>query len=128
MPSPLSLRSRLEHQAVLVIGGNVTPDGPTDPGIPDPNAYRAMLRAEVQQGGVKFETVITQHYPIGPYQYVTISAPLQFRAWNMVTQRVGVGFFFEVNALMLEWNVGNGGSSTPAYGYHVSAGLATILL
>jgi hypothetical protein len=111
----------------LELGGNATPSGPTDPGIPDPNAYRDMLRSEVQQGGVRFATVITQHYPLGEYQYAKLSAPLQFRAWNMVTQRVGVGFFFEVNAAMLEWNIGPDGKSTPAYGYHVSAGIATIL-
>ena len=111
----------------LELGGNATPNAPTDPGIPDPDAYRDMLRAEVQQGGVRFSTVITQHYPLGEYRYAKLSAPLQVRAWNMVTQKVGVGFFFEVNAAMLEWNIGPGGSSTPAYGYHVSAGIATIL-
>lgn len=64
----------------------------------------------------------------GSYQYATLSAPLQFRAWDMVTERIGVGFFLEVNALMFEWDIGNGGSSTPAYGYHASAGFTTLLL
>lgn len=110
------------------VGGNVTPKGPADPRIPDPNAYRARLRAQVQQtGGVGADAVITQNYPLGPYQYATLAVPIQIRAWNMVTPTNGVGFFVEGFPLMLEWNIGKGGSRTPAYGYSVVAGFSAIL-
>jgi hypothetical protein len=113
--------------ASIQIGGNITPGSPADSRIPDPNAYRAQLQAEVQQqGGV--QAFITQHYPLGSYQYVTLATPIQIRAWTMVTPQTGVGFFVEGHPLMLEWAIGRGASATPAYGYAVTAGFSAIFL
>jgi hypothetical protein len=112
--------------ASFEIGGNVTPDAPTDSRIPDPNAYRAQLRAQVQQqGGVS--TIITQFYPFGRYSFVSLNVPIQIRVWKMVKDKVGVGGFIEGYPLMLEWRLGGGASSSPAYGYNVNAGLSAIL-
>ncbi len=110
------------------IGGNITPDRPVDPRVPDPEAHRADLRADIEQhGGVRPETGFTQHYPLGSYQYIALAVPIQFRFWNMVTSRVGVGFFLESNPAMFEFDISSGGSSTPAYGYNVSAGFTALL-
>jgi hypothetical protein len=111
--------------ASVEIGGNVTPGSPVDARIPDPDAYRAQLRAEVQQGGVS--TSITQFYPFGSYSFVSLNVPIQIRVWKMVTDKIGVGGFIEGYPLMLEWRLGGGASSTPAYGYNVNAGLSAIL-
>ena len=111
--------------ASVEIGGNVTPGAPTDARIPDPNAYRAQLRTEVQQGGVS--TSITQFYPFGSYSFVSLNVPIQIRVWKMVTDKIGVGGFIEGYPLMLEWRLGGGGGATPAYGYNVNAGLSAIL-
>jgi hypothetical protein len=110
----------------FAIGGNVTPDAPIDSRIPDPNAYRAQLRAEVQQqGGVM--SSITQFYPFGPYSFVSLNVPIQIRVWRMVNDKIGAGGFIEGYPLMLEWRLGGGASSTPAYGYNVNVGLTVIL-
>ena len=45
----------------------------------------------------------------------------------MATQRVGVGFFIEAHPLILEWQISRGGSTTPAYGYSMTAGLTTLV-
>lgn len=112
----------------FAIGGNITPDRPIDPRVPDPDAQRATLRSDIAQyGGVRPETGFAQRYPLGSYQYAALAVPIQFRVWNMVTERTGVGFFLESNPVMLEWNIGNGGSNTPAYGYNVTAGLSALL-
>jgi hypothetical protein len=109
--------------ASFEIGGNVTPGAPTDSRVPDPNAYRAQLRAQVQQGGVS--NLITQFYPFGAYRFVSLNVPIQLRVWKMVNEKVGVGGFIEGYPLMLEWRLGGG--STPAYGYNVNFGLSAIL-
>lgn len=110
--------------ASIGIGGNVTPDAPTDPRIPDPDAYRAQLRAEAQAGGVM--SSITQFYPFGPYSFVSLNVPIQIRVWRMVNDKIGVGGFIEGYPLMLEWRLGGGASSTPAYGYNVNAGFSVL--
>ncbi len=110
------------------LGGNVTLDSPSDPRIPDPEAHRAVLRADIEQyGGVRPENGVVQRYPLGGYQYATLAVPIQFRFWNMVTPTAGVGFFVESNPLMLEWNIGSGGGSVPAYGYNVTAGFSAVV-
>jgi hypothetical protein len=112
--------------ASIQVGGNVTPDAPTDPRIPDPNAYRATLRTEVQQtGGVQADSVITQRYPLGSYAFATLATPIQIRVWKMVTPREGFGFFVEGDPLRLEWSLGKGAGS-PAYAYAVTAGFAAV--
>lgn len=110
------------------LGGNVTLDSPSDPRIPDPEAHRAVLRADIQQyGGVRPENGFAQRYPLGGYQYAALTVPIQFRFWNMVSPRAGVGFFIESNPVILEWNIGSGGSSVPAYGYNVTGGLSAVV-
>jgi hypothetical protein len=109
------------------VGGNATPNAPMNPRIPDPNAYRALLRSEVQQtGGVEAASVISQNYPLGSYTFVTLATPIQIRAWKMLTATQGIGLFVEGDPMRLEWNIGRGGSSVPAYGYSVTAGLSVL--
>lgn len=118
----------LELSVGAQIGGNVTPGQPAHPGVPDPDAYRARLRAEYQaRGGLDAASVITQHYPGGGYAFASLAVPIRISAWNMVTERTGVGFFLEGNGLMLEWDLAPGASSTPAYGYNIVAGLSAVL-
>jgi hypothetical protein len=104
----------------LQIGGNITPNAPQDEHIPDADAHRADLRAELaREGGV---SASAQHYPFGSYSYVSLGLPLPFRAWKMVTDRIGVGFFVEVNTLLLEWPLDRP-VGHPAYGYNLTAGM-----
>lgn len=110
------------------IGGNLTPDQPATSEVPDPPAYRARLQAEYNaKGGIDAASVITQHYPGGAYSFASIAVPIRISAWNMVNERVGVGFFLEGNGLMLEWDLAPGATRTPAYGYNIVAGLSAVL-
>lgn len=119
----------LEIALSLQIGGNVTPGEPQDPGVPDPDAYRAVLRADVAQGGVKPEHGFAQRYPLGGYSFAAVAVPLHLRVVRMISERVGAGFFFEVNPLLLEWTLTaekSTPSSVPAYGYNFVGGLSML--
>lgn len=127
--SPEARRGRWAVAATLgtsvQLGGNVTPDQPRNASVPDPDAHRAALRAQLQQGGTLDVLALPQRYPLGSYAFAALGVPLRIDAWGMATQRVGVGFFIEAHPLILEWQISQGGSATPAYGYNVTAGLAT---
>ena len=110
------------------VGGNITPDAPANPAVPDPDAYRTALRNDVQnRGGVQSSTFVTQFYPFGSYHYVLVTTPVQIRAWKMLTPHDGIGFFVEGFPLMLEWNLAPGSTKTPAYGYSVVAGVSLMV-
>lgn len=114
----------------LQIGGNISPGAPTDPGVPDPDAHRAVLRADVAAGGVRPEHGFTQRYPLGDYAFATLGVPLHLRVARMVTERVGVGLFLEINPVLLEWTLSSATtapSATPAYGYNVTMGLSSVV-
>jgi hypothetical protein len=104
----------------LQIGGNITPDSPGDERVPDPEAHRNRLRQELAQGGVK--SGFTQHYPFGSYAFVQLGMPMQIRAWKMVSERAGVGLFFELDPLLLEWAIDRPASPV-ANGYNFSGGV-----
>ena len=113
--------------ASVQLGGNATPDQPQNASVPDPDAHRAALRAQLQQGTGIDVLQEPQHYPLGSYAYTTLGLPLRIDAWGMATQRVGVGFFVEAHPLILEWQISSGGSATPAYGYSMTAGLTALV-
>lgn len=129
--SPESRRGRWFVTASLGasvrLGSNLTPDQPQNAKVPDPEAHRTALRTTLQQGGVIDVLNEEQHYPLGDYAFAALGLPLRIDAWGMATQRVGVGFFVEAHPLILEWQIGSGGSATPAYGYSMTAGLTTVL-
>jgi hypothetical protein len=110
----------IEIGVSLQLGGNVTPDSPGDDRVPDAEAHRAKLREEVAQGGVK--SGFTQHYPLGSYSFVQLGLPTQIRAFNMVRDRVGVGFFFELDPMLLEWSLDRAGGNV-ANGYRFGGGI-----
>lgn len=113
--------------ASVQFGGNITPTGPQNDSVPDPEAHRAELRTRIQQGTGIDVLKEPQHYPLGDYAFTSLGLPLRIDAWGMATPRVGVGFFVEAHPLILEWQVSSGGSATPAYGYSMTAGLTTLV-
>jgi hypothetical protein len=109
-------------------GANATPNAPANSTVPDPDAHRAALRAEVAASGHVTSDLLKlpQHYPFGPYAYAGLTLPLRVSAWNMVTARFGVGLFFDVVPAELEWPL----SPTmpgPAIGYAITAGLSMLI-
>jgi hypothetical protein len=112
----------------LEIGGNITPGSPQNSEIPDPDAYREKLKKEIKEnGGLKPGTMISQRYPFGAYQFVSLAIPVHFDFWNMVTEKVGVGFFIESDVAIFEWPLGSYANSTPSFGYSMKAGLSVTL-
>ena len=113
--------------AGVQIGGNITPDQPQNPSVPDPDAHRADLRAR-KDSGAGFDVLVEpQHYPLGRYAFAALAPPVRIDVWGMATGRVGLGFFFEAHPMLLEWQIDGAGGSTPAYGYSTTAGLTATI-
>lgn len=112
--------------AALQIGGNVTPNSPNTDNVADPDAQRAELRRQVKElGGVQFEPVFPpQHYPFGPYQFISWALPVHIQVSRMINQHLGIGFYIESSPGIFEWHTGSNGRSTPAYGYNTCAGFS----
>ncbi|MCX4247968.1 hypothetical protein [Paraliomyxa miuraensis] len=109
--------------ANLRIGANLTPNRPGHSEVPDPDAHRDHIR-ELQAADRTDELDFTiQHYPFGNYSYVALAFPVQIRAWKMIREDLGVGFFFESTVTALEWPLDRPVSKA-AFGYNVVCGLA----
>lgn len=115
--------------AAFQFGVNATPDGPPNPDVPSPTAYRAMLAQQVATTGHVQLDLLTaqQHYPGGAYSFARLSVPLRLQVWNHVTRRAGVGFFLDVIAAELEWSLQPGATREPALGYELTAGALAVL-
>lgn len=112
----------IELNAAVQLGGNVTPETPQDARVPDPDAHRARLREELATDGQVGASGFTQRYPFGSYSFVQLGLPTQLRAWNMVRERVGVGFFVELDPLLFEWPLDRAVDHV-THGYRLGAGL-----
>ena len=87
--------------ANLRIGGNLAPNRPNNDRVPDPDAHRAMVRQQ-REDGVPVDHTL-QRYPFGTYSYVELSFPIQVRVWKMVRDDLGFGFFVESTVFGFEW-------------------------
>jgi hypothetical protein len=101
------------------IGFNATPGAPESESVPDPEAHRARVRAQVAAGEGADASI--QHYPFGEYAYVQIAFPVRISVWGLLSETFGLGFFIESTVAALEWPIGIEVSS-PAYTYNVIAG------
>lgn len=108
--------------ASLQLGGNITPAGPQNPDVPDPDAHRADLRQRFSQGQPVDLLVEPQRYPLGRYAFAALGVPVRIDVFALATTDLGLGFFFESHPLLLEWQIDGRGSATPAYGYSTTAG------
>lgn len=106
----------------LQLGGNITPDQPQNPTVPDPDAHRADLRQRFQTGQPVDLLVEPQRYPLGRYSFAALGLPLRIDVFGMAKGDLGLGFFFESHPMLLEWQIDGQGSATPAYGYSTTAG------
>lgn len=110
--------------ASLQLGGNATPNSPTNDSIPDPEAHRTDLRARIASGVGIDVLKESQHYPLGSYAYAAVGLPLRIDVSRTMTQQIGAGFFIEANPMLLEWQLSSDGNATPAYGYSMTAGFS----
>jgi hypothetical protein len=109
--------------ADIRFGTNMTPNGPDNARVPDPDAHREMIREAQRTGREQELDSSLQHYPFGTYSYVAIGVPIQLRAWNMVRKNLGVGGFFETTLVGFEWPTDRA-VKRPGLVYNVVAGLS----
>ena len=105
-------------------GGNVAPGRPKNDRVPDADAQRELVSDQVAAG--EFPDHTLQRYPFGPYSYVELAFPMQFRAWKQLRDDLGIGFFFEPVLFGMEWPLDRRVSRF-AQTYAVLVGLSVVL-
>lgn len=109
--------------ASVAIGGNLTPAK----GVRgDKSGVRMWIDPDRQFGNQYYPICDTYEPNDGKYLFLHYSVPVEFRVWNMVTEKSGVGFFVGSDIAIIEKDFTH--TNAPlAMGYNIYAGFSLML-
>lgn len=106
--------------ASIAFGGNITPSM----GVRGKDSGVRMWIDPDRQFGNQYYPICDTYEPNdGKYLFLHYSVPIEFRVWNMVTEKSGVGFFLGSDIAIIEKDFTHSGSPV-AMGYNIYAGFS----
>ncbi len=109
--------------ASVAFGGNITPNM----GVRGSNSGHRLWVTPDRVFGDQFYPIKETYEPNdGKYLFLHYSVPIEFRVWNMVTEKTGVGFFLASDIAILEKDFTHPNAPI-AMGYNIYGGIAIAL-